>query len=777
MVSALSSFASCGCCACKSEFRAVPASLLLGLLLLSCSPAILAQATVDTGDAPAAGLQEIVVTAERRSENIQDVPITVTAFNDEALESRGITDLGQIAEFTPSLELHSTNRPGGGGSAIAAYIRGVGTGDYNFPTDPAIGIYVDGVYMARSLGGLMSLADIDQIQVLSGPQGTLYGRNTLGGAILITTKEPVLSGPAQGAIEAHAGSDERADFIANVAVPLSDDKIGFKFSFATFNSNGFGEDILTGRNLSDEHRIIVRSGLLFAFSDDLRMNVDFDYSGQRNNPPVVAVTRYFTGSPLVAPYNAIVAPAANAALGLPLGSGIGPAWISPNVYSSYTTAPLKDNYDMGGVSVRLNYLPSDDFQIKSITAFRDLVAEIDVDADSTPYNFFTDDTIDHDNQLSEELTAGGKALDDKLNYLGGIYAFREAGHSFDYVHLFQGLYEDTGNKHLALNTITLQNLVSYSYAVFSQETYSVLPNVDVTGGARVTYDKKDYEGSLDQPQLNIVAVPDEAASPHWTSLTPKAAIDWKVVGSAMLYASYSQGYKSGGITQPIVGLPPSRYDPERLATTELGLKSSWFNNKLTANFAGYYSDYRNVQLTSIITLPNGSIVKPTQNAGTAVIRGVEAEFDLVPIAGLRLNLSADYTHDRFISLVPGVVTALHAFIGERLPQIPDYDIHGGAQYSFRIPSGNLTVRLDASLTGEQQMTIGDPTSYQKSYALVNGNLTYDPDWANHMEFAFRAMNLTNRRYFVFDQSESSLNEQIVIPGAPLEWYISARYKF
>lgn len=752
-------------------------ALLAIVLLAVFSADASAQTVSDATGAKSPGLEEIVVTAQRRSERLQDVPITVTAFNDQALQSRGITNLGQIAEFAPSLELHSTSRPGGGGSAIAAYIRGVGTGDYQFPTDPAIGIYVDGVYMARSLGGLMSLSDIDQIQVLNGPQGTLYGRNTLGGAILITTKDPILSGPAQRTIEAHIGSDTRIDLISNFNSPLVEERVGFKFSLATFNSNGFGEQIDTGRNLSNEHRVIARSGLLFAVADHLAVNFNVDYSGQRANPPVVATVSYFPGSPLVGPYNAIVAPILNPSLNLPTGSGISAAWISPTAYTNYSRQPLRDDYDTGGLSARVTYDPSEAIQVKSITAFRDLKADIDVEADGTPYAFFTDSTLDHDRQLSQEITVGGKVLSDRLAYLGGIYAYREVGHSLDYLQLFHGLYEVTGNPKLALDSITQQHLVSTSYAAFTQDTFAITRNVNFTAGARVTYDKKDYDGFIDGPQRGVISVPDERSTPHWTSFTPRAVVDWKPTTSSLVYVSYAVGYKAGGITQPIVGLPPSSYDPERLRTSELGVKTSWLNNRLTANFAGYYSDYNDVQLTSIITLPNGSIVKPTQNAGKAVIRGLESEINFMPISGLRFTLVGDYTHDRFISLVPGAITALHAFVGEQLPQIPDYDVHFGAEYGLRIPSGTLTVRLDASLTGKAQMTIGDPASFQNSYTLVNGNLTYDPVWTEHLELAFRAFNITNKRYYVYDQTQASLNEQLVIPGAPLEWYFSARYKF
>ena len=757
--------------------RSLPLVCLASALLIGVSLPALAQSETGGGSqASAIGLETVVVTAERRSEKLQDTPAAVTAMSSENLEARGVTNLGQLSEFVPSLELHSTNRPGGGGSALAAYIRGVGTGDYNFPTDPAIGVYIDGVYMARSLGGLLSLSDISQIQVLRGPQGTLYGRNTLGGAILITTQEPEVSGQAQLLAEVHAGSDGRADFIGSVNTPLEDGKVGMKLSVATFNSSGFGRQITTGLDLSDEHRILVRGGLRFDLGNSLTLDIDADYTYQNNHPPVVANTRYFAASPLVAPYNAAVVPTLNTQLGLPAGSLVDGRWTSPSIYSTYSTAPVKDNYNMGGLSARLVYAPSEALEIKSITAFRALEAHIDVEADGTPYQLFTDWTADRDNQVSEEVTAGGKVAGGRLNYLVGVYLFRELGHSRDYTRIFHGLYEATGNSHLALDSITFQRMESLSYSAFTQETYALFPHFHLTTGARLTYDQKNYDAFVTAPQRATVAVPDQKGTPDWKSFTPKFGADWKPSDNVMLYVSYAEGFKSGGLTQPSAALPVQGYDPETLDTYEAGLKTSWFDNRLTANFDGYYSTYKGVQLTSIINLPSGSIVKETQNAGNARIYGFEAEIDATPTPGLLLNLSADYTHDRFTELSPGAISALHAHVGERLPQIPDYDIHAGAQYAFAIPSGTLTLRGDASVTGKAQMSIGDPTSYQDSYILVNASVTYDPDWGPNWEFAFHGANITDQRYFVYDQSQASLNQQLVIPGAPLEWYFSARYK-
>lgn len=250
-------------------------------------------------DAKPAQVEEIVVTAQKRSERLQDAPVAVTAFSSQSLAARGITNVSQIGQYTPSLLIQPTNRPGGGGSSIAAYIRGVGTGDYNIPTDPAIGVYIDGVYLARSLGGLMSLTDIQRIEVLKGPQGTLYGRNTLGGAISIVTEQPKLSGDPEYMIQGRIGSYQRHDISASINAPIIEDKVGGKLSIAWLNSDGYGKDYYNGERLSDEHRVILRGGLMFKLEDHLTLDLSADYTRQRQNPSSSSILNFVTGSPLV----------------------------------------------------------------------------------------------------------------------------------------------------------------------------------------------------------------------------------------------------------------------------------------------------------------------------------------------------------------------------------------------------------------------------------------------------------------------------------------------
>ncbi len=718
-----------------------------------------------------------MVTAQRREQRLQDTPVAVTAFSSKSLVERGVTNLVQLGQFTPSLNVQPTNRGGGGGSSIAAYIRGVGTGDYLIPTDPAIGVYVDGVYIARSIGGLLSLPDIERIEVLKGPQGTLYGRNTLGGAISLVTEQPRLTGDVEGLLEGRVGTYDRRDVIASVNGPIVDDRIAAKLSVAWLDSDGYGKDDYTKQRLNNEDRIIVRGAVRFRFTPDLELTLDGDYTRQAERPPVASLYNTFAPPTLVKLFNSTVAPQVDGALALPAGSTFGNAFKPSSPYQSYASGPLRDDYDSGGVGATLAWRISPALQFKSITAIRSLQADIDVDADGTPYNILSEQTVARDVQVSQEFDLNGRLLNNKLTYVAGVYLFRELGHSSDDLQVFNGIYQATKNAALALNTNTFQRLDARSYAVFAQADYEFLPKFELTVGGRVNYDQKIYDAFVYQPQLSKIAIPDQASSPDFTSFTPKIGLNWKPTRQLLAYVDYAEGFKSGGISPPLVGVPLQTYQPEKLRSYEVGLKSEWFDRRLTANAAAYYSIHDDIQLTSLLTLPSGGIGKPVQNGGTADTYGYELEVVAVPTQGLTLNLAAAFTHARFSNVSPGVATALGAYVDERLPDIPDYNLNLGAQYVYPSRFGDVTVRADLSETGKEQLTIGDPHSYQNSYLLMNARIAFDPKAMPRLELSVEGTNLTNKTYFTYDQVVTAGQFQLVEVAPPTQLTLTARYKF
>jgi iron complex outermembrane recepter protein len=722
-------------------------------------------------------VEEVVVTAQRREQRLQDTPVAVSAYSTRSLAARGVTNISQLGQFTPSLVIQQANHGGGGGSTMAAYIRGVGTGDYNLPTDPAIGVYIDGVYLARSIGGLLSLPDVQQIEVLKGPQGTLWGRNSLGGAINIVTTQPSVSGPLQGTLEGRFGTYGRRDFSASINGPIVDDAIGGKFSISTLNSDGYGKSLATGIRLNDEDRFIVRGALRFKFANDLSLTLDADYTQQRQHPPVVSLGALLPPSSLVDLYNDLVAIPADASLGLPPGSTYGSKFLPASPYQNYVEGKLADNFRTGGLAATLVWNPSSALQVKSITAVRDLDALIDVDGDGEPYQVVAEQTHERDLQVSEELQVGGRVLDGRLTYLAGLYFFTETGHSRDDIQIFDGLYQATGNPALALNTDEFQRMKATSYAAFTQETYALLPNLRVTAGARVNYDQKDYDAFVNAPQLGTVAIPDQAKSPHWVSFTPKLGLDWNPTQQVLLYTSYAEGFKSGGISPPLVGLPLTSYSPETLRSYEVGAKTEWFDRRLTANFAAYYSIYHDIQLTTVITLPNGGVGRPVQNGGNADIYGFEGELVATPIERLTLNLSAAYTHDRFTYVTPAAAAGVGAYVGERLPDIPDYNFSVGAQYVFLTSLGDVTLRSDYSASGEAQLAVGDPGSDRDPYGLLNARIAFVPRSIPGLEVSVDGTNLTDRTYLTFSQNFAAASSRLQSPGAPRMVFGTIRYKF
>ncbi len=767
-------------------FTALATGVSITALMLA-SPALAQDAPAEAAAQDDGGIAEIVVTAQRRDQRLQDAPLSVTALSADSLTDRGIDNLGDISNFAPNLELHPTNRPAGGGSAFAGYIRGVGTGDFQFPTDPGIGLYVDDVYIARSIGGLLSLEDIERVEVLKGPQGTLYGRNTIGGAINVITVDPRLTGDATGMFKVRAGSFKRADVSALVNTPLVEDKLGLKLSASLLTSEGFGTRILDGLHYGSENRFILRGAIKAQLSERVTLKIAGDYTRQRQNPPSGYFINYIpTGATVakIARYNQFAAPYLNASLGLPAGSIYDARWRSTGPYDIYSLQSQQDDADIGGVAATLTFDLSDTVSLKSISAWRKIDALVEVDGDQIPYPIQQSRTTMGQDQLSQEFQLGGTAMDGKLNFLLGAYAFREQGKSTVFTRSFEGIYEaivaagGTPTAADAGNTFTTFYLKATSFALFTQETLNVTDQFGITLGARYNKDRKEYSTSVVRPQSGLVVVPLSAAVAEWDSFTPRVALEYKPNTDVLLYASYSKGFKSGGFgASTVASTPTPRYDPERLTSYELGAKTAWFNNRLTFNVAGFYSEYRNIQLTvqSVDPVTNANI-RTTRNAGGSNIKGFEVEVAARPTRGLNLNLGIGYVDAKFDTLA-AAATGSGFVLGSRVPQIPDWSINAGASYSIETGAGEVTLRGDISHKGSQFLTAADPTSFQDSYELVGARVAWKPNFAPGVELSVEGTNLTKTSYAYYKASLAPTGQFVAIPSAPREIYATARFTF
>ena len=765
----------------------------LGALSMAMAAPAWAQDTAQTvvEDQQAAevaqGVGEIVVTAQRREQRLQDTPVSITALGAEALTARGIDNLADVSNFAPNLELHQTNRPAGGGSAFAGYIRGVGTGDFQFPTDPGIGLYVDDVYIARSLGGLLSLEDIERVEVLKGPQGTLYGRNTIGGAINVVTTDPITSGPMEGLVKARFGAYGRADGTALINTPIIDGTLGLKLSASYLSSEGFGRRLLDDQRYGSENRLILRGAVKWDVDERMTIRIAGDYTRQRQLPPSGYLIDFVPAGPTVAKiarFNQFAAPFLNPQLGLPAGSIYDARWESPSNYRIFSLQPQQDDSDIGGISSVVTYQVSDDIALKSITAWRTIDAIVEVDGDQTPYALQQSRTTMNQEQVSQELQLGGTLLDGRLDFLIGGYAFRESGNSTVFTRSFEGIFEAiraAGGTPIAAdagNTFTTFGLTATTWALFTQETLKLTDQLSITAGARFNRDRKLYSTSVLRPQTGQIVVPFSEAVAEWDSFTPKAGIEFKPNRDILLYASWSKGFKSGGFgASTIAAAPTPRYDPEKLTSYEIGAKTSWLNNRLTINAAGFYSEYRNIQLTvqSVDPLTNANI-RTTRNAGGSDIKGFELEVAANPAVGLNLNLGVGYVDAKFDSLTAEALTSGFV-LGSRVPQIPDWSINAGASYTLYTGAGEVTLRGDVSHKGSQFLTPADATSFEDAYTLLGARISWEPSFLEGIELSVEGSNLTNVNHAFYKATLPPTGSYVALPAAPREIYGTVRFRF
>ena len=764
------------------------AAMLAGAAMATAAPAWSQTAPADAPVAsPATAtvaedsgqLGDIVVTAQRRETRLQDTPISITAFTAQNMTDRGITNVRDLAAFTPNL----TITPGGtgGGSSIQAFIRGVGQSDYLFPQDPGVGTYVDGVYLSRTIGGLMAIVDIDRVEILKGPQGTLFGRNTIGGAINITTTKPHLNGRIEGSIEGRVGSFDRREVRASLNVPLVEDRLGLNVGVGYIKADGYGRQILTGQEQGDEDKQVVRAALRWRPASGVTFDLSGDYSRQDQHWTASTLLGLFpsTTGAIERIFNPRVAPLLNPKLGLPAGTVYDTRWITSDPRLSYGTDPTADSYHVGGVALNATWEVAPWIALHSITAWRAFDSHDAHDSDNSPYVIAAPNNRLGQHQWSEEVQAGGTTDDKRLTYLVGLYGAYEKAHADTVIKLLDGAFAATGAPPLALSQRAQTGLESHSYAIFGEATYQLVPKLEITLGARYSYDRKRYDQLFTLIDTGALIIPQRVLENHWDAFTPKATLSWKPGRGQLFYAALSQGYKSGGWnnrpTSGDVGSKP--YDPEYVDNFEAGTKLS-FGRNFTFNLSGFYDRYRDIQLTVFQAQPSGNFRQDITNGGRAHIYGFEADLQAVPVRGLTLQAGTGYLHDGFDSLSAGAQAA-GISKAVKLPNAPSWTLNGGIQYRVPIDRvANVSARLDASYrTRVYRDIFNTPIAAQGGYELLNARIAVEPAFAPGLEVAGIVTNLTDRRYFANAVVISSFGYAEGFLGRPREWAISARYKF
>lgn len=753
------------------------AALMLGSLI-STTPAVAADRESEFS------FEEITVTARKRSENIQDTPVTITAFSGEGLAARQITSLVGIADFTPALTINSSSAFSGSSQTVAVFMRGIGQTDFTLNTDPGVGIYVDDVYVSRSVGALLDLVDVERLEVLHGPQGTLFGRNSVGGAISITTARP--GEELGGRVYATVGSDNWYLAGGTVDLPISD-TLKSKFSVQFQDRDGYVTRASDGIDLGDKNNLSARGSLLWNPDEKLEVYVSADYTRSRENGVPLVLAEVNPGAAFPAAHNLIVAPQLNPALQAfpngcldPAGAAVGGdacydnRWVSGNSDETFGTYPVYSNVDVWGISATISYDISDTLQIKSITAYRDLDSEFSRDGDGSPLQINSTEDVFEYHQWSEELQLSGTAFDDRLNFIVGAFVFDEKGVNpnivdFGFVRFLSG-----GSIH------------NSSLAGFGQATYELTEMVSVTAGVRYTDEKKRF--TPNQRVISTYTVPffppflqfvpgqslttteeQVAEASEWT---PHVNISVRPNEDMLLYTSYSRGFKSGGFTQrifPALPTPPS-FEPETVDVIEGGFKLDVLDQRLRLNGAAYYTWYNDLQ----VTVPVG-VAPTTQNAAKASIKGFELEATAIPMDAMMASFSVGYTDASYSELDDRVSPTIT--LNNMFPGTSEWTLNGSLSYEIDLDSDLiLTPRVDWSYRSEFFFDAENLVG-QEGYHLFNVSLTLMKEDGNWSVSAF-GKNIGGKDYSVHgEQILEPAGFRMLSPARGGEWGIRLEKSF
>ena len=744
-----------------------------------------AQATPPAESAAApdnGGLSEIVVTARRRSEKLQKTPVAVTAFSPAELTDHQITSLADIGDLTPSLQFRESNY-----SPFGSYIgiRGQMTTDIIVTEAPAIGIYVDDVYQPTSdATGTSGLGDVAQIEVLKGPQGTLYGRNTTGGAVKIDTKLPDYGG-ISGSLKVGAGNLDSNLVFAQANVPLVDDKAALRIAIGRDYSGDYGKNLSTGQGLGDKDSRLVRSTLRLDPSSDLQVLIRGDYSDNRSDglvqnlgglvPPFLP-----NGTPTFSPtllnvgvgkgfisladLGALSSPAPSpAAVGRVIAGTVRAYnFLLPFMNTGYDpslSGPVTIRGRSGGGSITANYDINDDLSLKSISAYR-YQGQWSVSAPgSIPVVTLigVGDATDL-NQYTEELQLNGTGLGDKLHYTVGYFYYNLIAND-----------QTVGEQELPyINPDTPQfsdaHFNDESHAVYGQGTYAFTDTVNMTAGLRWTTESTDllvhdhqgpnpFFGGTSVP----CALPPPAALPacqddfqnSFRNISYTAGFDWNITPDWMAYAKTSRGFKSGGTNQrggQTGGF--NAFAPETVTDYEIGTKADFLDHRLRVDIAAYHSDYNNIQRTSEEQLA-GQTISIITNASSATVDGVELELTGKPMENLTVHFAGAYTLAQYIKyVVDGVDES-----GQPFESTPKFQGDLAVSYVYPVDFGSVTTTADVAYQSKINLDPEDGSIFtnnyttQGAYALLNTRVAVTIDKYD-LEIGLWARNLTDRSYKV-----------------------------
>ena len=744
--------------------------IIFSLLLIASMPGAFAQGIeTDSGSSESqAGrsvIDEITVTARRREESLQNVPISVSAFTGADLAAMSLTSLKEVGHFTPNMTVNDHAQQGNTPSLV--YIRGIGQEDPAIFWEPGVGTYVDGVYNGRLVGIDIDLMEVERVEVLRGPQGTLFGRNTIGGAINVVSVKPDPQQGFSGNAEVIAGRFDRLDGRVRLNVPLVPGKLAAKVGAATRNRDGYGErlDFETGETIGDMGNKDSSTGqimLNWTPNEDVGALFTLDTSRVRESGAVRKLAA--TGQAFFIGLTNIIA-----------DPDYGDIFLTDSEFTSYSDGVAGANeLDVLGGALTIDW-DLGDLYFKSITSYRDMETRSAADDDGSIYKILhTEFALDQE-QLSQEFQLGGVSANDRLDWLAGFFYYEEDAFTRAIPDGFEIAAMILGVDFLSFTAI--EQVKTESYAVFGQGTYSFTDQLSMTAGLRYTEDEKEVFRQRNALSTGRALIPPGSQSNSWNDPSGRVGIEYSWDDDKMAYFSVARGYKSGGInarsTRSEEFVP---FEPETVLTYEVGLRSEWLDNSFRFNATIYFNDYEDIQFlvqrNDPMTLENLTFV---DNAAAAEIKGFELEFVAAPTEGLSLSAAIGYTDAEYTEVEPGsAVSEDSTFINT-----PEWSAVFSGQYAMPLENGSEFIgRLDYTFQSETYYDIeNSPLLIQDDFGLLRARIDFvssDGKW----EASVFGTNLTDERYITAGIDRAAvLGFSMVQYGRPREWGVSFRYNF
>lgn len=777
----------------RVAIRVRSAVLALGAALaLGPAPAALAQQ-------PAAALGEVLVTARKKEESLQQTPITMTAITAKEIELRGFASVTDVGSFTPNVNLSAGATDVGGATNAVFFVRGIGQIDYAATSDPGLGVYVDGVYLGRTLGAVMELADIAQIEILKGPQGTLFGKNSMGGAINVTTREP--TGEFGGSVAVTAGEDSRFNFDGQLDAPISDD-VGLHLALSWRSQDGFQRRPFGGGPPSgEEGTVVARAKLGWTTGGGTRAVLAADYTRVDAESNTIWITQ--NDNPVPPPGNLMSL--WNALVGYPSGTPFLGDSASSDPRINNGTYPMIQEFDGGGVSLKVEH-EFDSFLVRSITSWRTFDSRNARDMDGSAVNFGWVDYEDEDEQFSQEFNLIGSAAGGRLDWTVGAHYMSEDAESRWKVGLADGLFQaleampgpffpliggiscppppgvplpcagGAGNPfNLALETVQMPTpeLDSESYAIFGEFEWHFTEALSGIAGARYTHDSKDFSyanhGLVSGAPKPGYQLGRTRASDSWSDVSPRFGLKYQASDDVLLYATIAKGYKAGSYSaRPGSAYFAVRsYDPEELWAYELGVKSDLVDRRLRLNAAAFFYDYKDLQQQAN-QVPPGEVspAQYTDNIGSATLWGAEADLTALVTDRLTLYASIGYLNSKYDE-ASEVLTGVG--LDTPLVKAPEWSAAAALQYVQPLATGELTWRVDWSYVDESYPTArAEEPLRQRAHSLTNARIAWnsaDDTWT----VAVYGKNIADTKYVAngFDVS-AFVAVYLGIPSEPRE---------